>query len=91
MADTMAYVLVTTDRGGAKSVAQAVAALDGVHWAAEVSGPCDVITGVRVSGSSLLGSLVATIAALPGVRGTETALMSAFHVGHGVSGRVEPP
>jgi hypothetical protein len=91
MADTIAYVVVTTDLGRAKDVAQAAVALDGVHWAAAVSGPCDVIVGAKVSGSTALGSLMARIDGLHGVRQTETALMSSFHVARGVAGVIEPP
>jgi hypothetical protein len=91
MAGTIAYLLVTTEQGRAKSVAEAAAALDAVHWAAAVSGPCDVIVGVEVTGSAGLGSLVAQINGLPGVTGTETAVMSSFHVGRSAQGVISPP
>jgi DNA-binding Lrp family transcriptional regulator len=91
MADTIAYVLVTTDPGRAKEVAQAVAALNGVHWAAAVSGPCDVIVGAKVAGSLDLSRLVARIDGLQGVTETETARMSSFHVGRSTAGVIEPP
>jgi hypothetical protein len=91
MMDTIAYVLVTTDVGRAKRVAEAVAGLNGVHWAAAVSGPCDVIVGVQVSGSAGLGSLAAQIDGLPGVTETETAIMSSFHVGRSAQGVIHPP
>jgi hypothetical protein len=91
MADTIAYVLVTTDLGRAKHVAEAVAALDGVHWAAVVSGPCDVIVGAKISGSAAMSGLVTQIDGVRGVRGTETAVMSSFHVNRGVQGVIHPP
>jgi hypothetical protein len=91
MADTIAYVLIKTDAGRAKEVAQAAAALNGVQWAAAVSGPYNVIVGAKVGQSALLGHLVTALDALPGVRETQTAPMSSFHVGRGAQGVIEPP
>jgi hypothetical protein len=91
VADTIVYVLIKTHLDRAKAVAQAAAALDGVQWAAEVSGPYDVIVGAKVGQSALLGRLVTAIDALPAVRETQTAPMSSFHAGRGARGVIEPP
>lgn len=80
MADTIAYIIITAEPGAAAAVAAQVAALDGVHWAAVVTGLYDVIAGVRVSDNEALGELVLErIQTIAGVAETMTAVMSSFH------------
>jgi len=80
MADTIAYIIITAEPGAAADVAAQVAALDGVHWAAVVTGLYDVIAGARVSDNEALGKLVLEhIQTIAGVAETMTAVMSSFH------------
>jgi DNA-binding Lrp family transcriptional regulator len=80
MADTIAYILITAELGAAADVAAQVSALDSVHWAAVVTGPYDIIAGVRVSDNEVLGKLVLErIQTIAGVTETMTAVVSSFH------------
>ena len=68
-----AYILVQTEVGKAADVATAIAAIDGVTLAEDVTGPHDVI--VRAEGPSVdeLGALVVTtIQNVPGITRTLT-------------------
>ncbi|WP_313405002.1 Lrp/AsnC ligand binding domain-containing protein [Aeromicrobium sp.] len=68
-----AYILVQTEVGQAAQVAGAIAAIDGVENAENVTGPYDVIA--RVEGPSVdeLGTLVVTqIQKVPGITRTLT-------------------
>ena len=68
-----AYILVQTEVGKAGDVARAIAAIDGVTLAEDVTGPYDVI--VRAEGPSMdeLGSLVlSSIQTVPGITRTLT-------------------
>ncbi|MEJ7633219.1 Lrp/AsnC ligand binding domain-containing protein [Aeromicrobium sp.] len=68
-----AYILVQTEVGRAADVARAIAAIDGVTLAEDVTGPYDVI--VRAEGPSVdeLGALVVTtIQNVPGITRTLT-------------------
>jgi DNA-binding Lrp family transcriptional regulator len=68
-----AYILVQTEVGKAADVANAIAAIDGVTLAEDVTGPYDVI--VRAEGPSVdeLGALVVTtIQNVPGITRTLT-------------------
>jgi DNA-binding Lrp family transcriptional regulator len=68
-----AYILVQTEVGKAADVATAIAAIEGVTLAEDVTGPYDVI--VRAEGASVdeLGSLVVTsIQQVPGITRTLT-------------------
>lgn len=68
-----AYILVQTEVGKAADVAIAIAAIDGVTLAEDVTGPYDVI--VRAEGPSVdeLGALVVTsIQNVPGITRTLT-------------------
>lgn len=68
-----AYVLVQTEVGKAADVALAIAQIDGVTSAEDVTGPYDVI--VRAGGPSVdeLGSLVVSqIQRVPGITRTLT-------------------
>lgn len=79
---TVAYVMIKTELGEAANVANAVSALEEVHWAVVVTGPYDVIAGVKVNDNDALGELV--IARIHGVLGVEkrstaTSVMSSYH------------
>lgn len=68
-----AYILVQTEVGKAADVAKAIAEIDGVTLAEDVTGPYDVI--VRVEGASVdeLGALVvSSIQNVPGITRTLT-------------------
>jgi DNA-binding Lrp family transcriptional regulator len=68
-----AYILVQTEVGKAADVATAIAAIEGVTLAEDVTGPYDVI--VRAEGPSVdeLGALVVTtIQNVPGITRTLT-------------------
>ena len=68
-----AYILVQTEVGKAADVARAIAAIDGVTLAEDVTGPYDVI--VRAEGPSMdeLGTLVVSrIQSVTGITRTLT-------------------
>lgn len=68
-----AYILVQTEVGKAADVATAIAAIEGVTLAEDVTGPYDVI--VRAEGPSMdeLGTLVVSnIQVVPGITRTLT-------------------
>ena len=74
-----AYILVQTEVGKAADVANAIAAIDGVTLAEDVTGPYDVI--VRAEGPSVdeLGALVVTtIQNVPGITRTLTCPIVTF-------------
>ena len=68
-----AYILVQTEVGKAADVARAIAEIDGVTMAEDVTGPYDVI--VRAEGASVdeLGAMVVTkVQGVPGITRTLT-------------------
>jgi DNA-binding Lrp family transcriptional regulator len=74
-----AYILIQTDVGRAASVASAIAALEGVAQAEDVTGPYDVIARVEASTVDELGKLV--IAKIQDVEGiTRTLTCTVVHV-----------
>jgi DNA-binding Lrp family transcriptional regulator len=79
---TIAYVMIKAELGTAAEVAAQVSTLDGVRWAVVVTGPYDVIAGVRVSDNQALGSLVVEqIQTLGGVKNPLTAVMTSYFKG----------
>jgi DNA-binding Lrp family transcriptional regulator len=80
---TLAYVLISVEvgRDNAKNVADQVAALTGVMWAASVTGPFDVIAQVLADDNADLGNIVAgDIQAIADVVETVTAVAT-YQVG----------
>jgi DNA-binding Lrp family transcriptional regulator len=74
-----AYILIQTDVGKAASVASAIAGLEGVALAEDVTGPYDVIARVEASTVDELGKLV--IAKIQDVEGiTRTLTCTVVHV-----------
>ncbi len=74
-----AYILIQTDVGRAASVATAIAGLDGVALAEDVTGPYDVIARVEAESVDELGKLV--IAKIQDVEGiTRTLTCTVVHV-----------
>ncbi len=74
-----AYILIQTDVGRAASVAEAIAALEGVALAEDVTGPYDVIARVEAQTVDELGKLV--IARIQDVEGiTRTLTCTVVHV-----------
>jgi DNA-binding Lrp family transcriptional regulator len=74
-----AYILIQTDVGKAASVATAIAALEGVALAEDVTGPYDVIARVEAKTVDELGKLV--IAKIQDVEGiTRTLTCTVVHV-----------
>lgn len=68
-----AYVLVQTAVGQASEVARAIAAIEGVSSAEDVTGPYDVIVRAEGASMDLLGSLViSSIQQVPGITRTLT-------------------
>lgn len=82
MKATIAYILVKTASGSALKVAEAIAGIAGVHWASAITGPYDVIVGVRASDNEALGTLVVEgIHKIAGVISTTTGVTSAYYPG----------
>jgi DNA-binding Lrp family transcriptional regulator len=74
-----AYILIQTDVGRAASVATAIAGLEGVAMAEDVTGPYDVIARVEAQTVDELGKLV--IAKIQDVEGiTRTLTCTVVHV-----------
>ena len=74
-----AYILIQTDVGKAASVASAIAGLEGVAMAEDVTGPYDVIARVEAGTVDELGKLV--IAKIQDVEGiTRTLTCTVVHV-----------
>ncbi len=74
-----AYILIQTDVGRAASVALAIAGLEGVALAEDVTGPYDVIARVEAQTVDELGKLV--IAKIQDVEGiTRTLTCTVVHV-----------
>ena len=74
-----AYILIQTDVGRAASVASAIAGLEGVAMAEDVTGPYDVIARVEAQTVDELGKLV--IAKIQDVEGiTRTLTSTVVHV-----------
>ena len=68
-----AYILIQTDVGKAASVASAIAGLEGVALAEDVTGPYDVIVRAEANTVDELGKLVvARIQAVEGITRTLT-------------------
>lgn len=68
-----AYILILTEVGKAAQVAQAVAGIDGVEAAEDVTGPYDVIVRAKANDVDELGRLVvARIQAIDGIDRTLT-------------------
>lgn len=78
--DTIAFVLIKTELGATAEVAAQVSEVNGVHWAIVVTGPYDIIAGVRVSDNMALGTLVMEeIQAIPGVRNPLTVVVTRYY------------
>ena len=74
-----AYILIQTEVGRAASVASAIAGLEGVASAEDVTGPYDVIARVEAGTVDDLGKLV--IAKIQDVEGiTRTLTCTVVHV-----------
>lgn len=68
-----AYILILTEVGKAAQVAQAVAEIDGVEAAEDVTGPYDVIVRAKANDVDELGRMVvARIQAIEGIDRTIT-------------------
>jgi len=68
-----AYILVQTEVGKAAAVALAIAEIDGVNQADDVTGPYDVIVRAEAENVDDLGRLVvAQIQGVPGITRTLT-------------------
>lgn len=68
-----AYILVQTEVGKAADVAKAIAAIDGVSLAEDVTGPYDVIVRASAANVDDLGALVISkVQAVKGITRTLT-------------------
>ena len=82
--ETVALVLIKTELGMAKQVANAATELDSVAWAIVVTGPFDVIAAVRVPDNESLGDLVIDqIQKVDGIKNPTTLVGTYLSVGHG--------
>ena len=78
--DTMAFVFIKTELGKVAEVAAEVSARDGVHWAVVVTGPYDIIAGVRVGDNEALGTLVMEeIQTIEGVKNPLTVVVTRYY------------
>jgi len=74
-----AYILIQTEVGRAADVARAIAEIDGVTLAEDVTGPYDVIARVEAPSVDELGQLV--IARIQDVKGiTRTLTCTIVHI-----------
>jgi DNA-binding Lrp family transcriptional regulator len=74
-----AYILIQTEVGKATSVAEAIAEVEGVLTAEDVTGPYDVIARVEARTVDELGRLViARVQEVPGI--TRTLTCTVVHV-----------
>ncbi len=74
-----AYILIQTEVGKAADVARAIAEIQGVTLAEDVTGPYDVIARVEAAGVDELGPLV--IARIQDVKGlTRTLTCTVVHI-----------
>jgi DNA-binding Lrp family transcriptional regulator len=74
-----AYILIQTEVGRAADVAHAIAAIQGVTLAEDVTGPYDVIARVEAASVDELGQLV--IARIQDVKGiTRTLTCTVVHI-----------
>lgn len=74
-----AYILIQTEVGKAADVARAIAELDGVTLAEDVTGPYDVIVRAEARNVDELGRLV--VAKVQGVEGiTRTLTCPVVHI-----------
>lgn len=82
----IAYVLIKTEPGTALVVAEAVAGITGVRWASVITGPYDIIAGVKVSDGQALGTLVVEgIHHIEGVIDTTTGVLVSYHPSEDIS------
>ena len=82
--DTIAFVLIKAELRKVAEVAAEVSARDGVHWTVVVTGPYDIIAGVRVRDNEALGNLVMEeIQTIPGVRNPLTVVVTKYYRGGG--------
>jgi DNA-binding Lrp family transcriptional regulator len=74
-----AYILIQTEVGRSASVAEAIASIEGVLLAEDVTGPYDVIARVEAHNVDELGKLViARIQEVPGI--TRTLTCTVVHI-----------
>lgn len=74
-----AYILVQTEVGKSADVARAIAEVEGVTGADDVTGPYDVIARAEGSSVDLLGALVVShIQTIPGITRTLTCPIVRF-------------
>ena len=77
--DVRGYVFVKTHPGKTIDAQHAIVDLDGVVFAAIITGEFDVLVGFRVENTEMLGELVAGhIEAVDGVRETNTSVIVSF-------------
>lgn len=68
-----AYILIQTEVGRSRGVSDAVAAIEGVAHADEVTGPYDIIVRIEADSVEALGKLViAKVQDVPGITRTLT-------------------
>jgi DNA-binding Lrp family transcriptional regulator len=73
---TTAYVMIKAEVGEASRIAEEIGRLEAVRWAVVVTGPYDILVGVRVRNNLELGRLVVNqMHNIAGVEATSTAVL----------------
>jgi DNA-binding Lrp family transcriptional regulator len=75
---TVAYLLIKAQLGHAARVAAAASAVEGVRWASVVTGPYDVVAGVRVPDNDALEKVVTQVGLIDGVANPLTLVMTSY-------------
>jgi len=79
MAGTVAYIMIKAELGKAQYVAEEIVKIEGMEWAAVVTGPYDLLVGASASSSEALLELVANaLGTIDGVTDIATALMDSW-------------
>ena len=82
MSSTKALVLIRTELGRARQVADETAKLAAVQWAVVVTGPYDVVAAAMVDDNGALGALVVDqIQQIDGVKDAITQVLTETYYG----------
>ena len=76
---TVAYLLIKVQLGRAAEVAAAVSGVKEIRWAVVITGPYDVLAGVRVPDNDALEEVVTRVGLIPGVANPLTSVMTSYY------------
>lgn len=85
---TVAYLLIKVQLGRAAEVAGAVSKVQGIRWAVVITGPYDVLAGVRVPDNDALEEVVTRVGLVPGVANPLTSVMTSYYQDGAKKGRI---